>query len=88
MAHVTALLADAANRIGDRHAGVVADFARLTASAAAGTISAANAEAQARALGKVREDLEVSMDAVLRLASAELANILMSSILAEAEALA
>lgn len=81
-------IATIANQIAARHEGVVLSFEALKASAIAGRIDNANAESQAKALGKIRADLESQMDAVLRVAAAQLAEILMPSIRAHAEALA
>ena len=85
---MTTALATAANQIAARHANVVTKFEALKTSATAGRIDSANAEAQATALGQVRADLEAQMDAVLRLSARQLAEILMPSIKAHAEAMA
>lgn len=82
---MTQVLAIAANKIAARHASVVDRFNALQASAIAGTIDAANAECQAKALGEVRADLEGQMDAILRAAAAKLAEMMMPSIAAQAE---
>jgi len=81
-------IATIANQIATRHANVISSFDALTLSAIAGRIDQANAEVQAKALGDIRSDLETQMDAVLRIASAQLAEILMPSIRAHAAVLA
>ena len=88
MAHAASGLATAANRSAAQHAEVSTKFDVLTARTAAGSVPVAVAESEAAQLGAIRASLEADMDSVLRGASAVLAQLLMPSILREAEALA